>query len=400
MSREVRQYFSDLGAAVERRWEQLGHGPSSLADAATLALQEVPAGTHVGAVAILEHALGSDLPTEQSRLSDEFGQPPLTLYSAPDFFIQALTWIDGTTAVHQHAFDGAFAVAEGASLHVPYRFSPKEVSSEGHLVAGDLVMGEPEVLRPGAVRSIGAGFGFVHALFHLERPTVTIVVRNVSSSLPYPQYNFLRPGLGYDALWSDRVVGKRLQALGALHRIAPSRASQECHDLIVDGNPWVAFLALRDTLTRLGWTHETADLVAILSRRLGGLVGECLLPALRDELVQRNVLLRRGLLHGPHQRLFLALLANLPDQTAMSRVVASLYPDREPGFVVLDWIAELASSDFRSVSGLRLTDEQLRALEHRRNGLVPLDQTDLGAVLRAIVGEGESPMLLKDLLSS
>ena len=371
MGDAVAAYVAELGAAVSRRWTELGRRTGQLSAAATSALLELPPGPVVGAVPVLEHALRADLPARQSSLSDCFGQPPLVLFSAPDFFIQALTWIDGTTDVHQHGFDGAFAVAEGASLHVPYGFELAGTTADGHLVAGQLTMGRPEILRPGEVRSIDAGFGFIHALFHLERPTVTIVVRNESSQLPHPQYTYLRPGLGFDKLWSDVRVGKRLQALGAMHRILPEAARAATDELIVTAPPWVAFLALRDTITRVGWTDQVVELAGALAGRLGA-AGELLGCALQSEVQQGNVLARRGLLSQRHHRAFLALLANLPDQTSVSAVLESLYPGCEPERLILQWVLELSSSQYRGISGLRLTEAQQSAIQVRLRGDGPL----------------------------
>ncbi len=400
MGDAVAAYFSQLGASVSRGWSERGRRPEELSAVATSTLLEMPPGPEVGAVAILEHALQSpDLPAKQSSLSDIFGQPPLVLFSAPDFFVQALTWIDGTTDVHQHGFDGAFAVAEGASLHVPYHFDLDETVAEQHLVAGDLAMGEPEILRPGAVRSIEAGFGFIHALFHLEQPTVTIVVRNDSSGLPYPQYTYLQPGLGFDKLWTDLRVGKRLQALGAIRRIAPEVARAATAEVMVAAPPWVAFLALRDTVARMGWTDQVAELVAALAPRVGA-VGELLGPALRAEVMQGNVLARRGLLSERHHRTFLALLANLPDRTSVKTVLDSLYPGGKPERLVLEWVLELASSQYRGISGLRLTEAQRAAIQARLANDLVLGDIDLRATLGDLADGWEPPAFLHGLLSA
>ncbi len=60
------------------------------------------------------------------------------LHHEGDYFIQALTWMEGTTAIHDHAFCGAFMVLEGASLHVTYGFRTAERLAEDRLVVGDL----------------------------------------------------------------------------------------------------------------------------------------------------------------------------------------------------------------------------------------------------------------------
>ena len=96
MGDAVAACFSDLGAGVSRLWSEGGRRPEGLSAAATSALLQLPPYPDLGAVSILEHALRNpDLPARQSRLSDIFGQPPLVLFAAPDFLIQALTWAAG-----------------------------------------------------------------------------------------------------------------------------------------------------------------------------------------------------------------------------------------------------------------------------------------------------------------
>jgi hypothetical protein len=390
----VAAYFDDLGRLVSKNWSGLGRRVESLAEAATLALTEMPPGPDVGALPVLEHAVGcGDLPAGQSKLSDTFGQPPLVLHVEDDFFVQALTWIDGTTDVHQHGFDGAFAVADGLSLHVPYSFQPADTLVDGHLVTGELSMERAEVLRPGDVRPIVSGFGFVHALFHLERPTLTVVVRNASSGLAYPQDSYLRPGLGIDKLWSDRRSGKRLQALRALHRLDPEAERRALDELVGSGPPWLAYLALHDAVFRLGLTDLVLQLCSILASRLPPL-GPYLQPSFEVETQQASVMNRRGLLSERHHRTFLALVANLLDRPTLEAVMADLYPQAEPERLMLEWVAELSSPRYRSISGLRLTDDQQEEVRASLAQDRPVEEA-LGALASGV----DAPVLLRDLLT-
>ena len=244
---DVPSYCATLGLAVSRAWTLAGRRDGALPEVAArvLADVEVPAG--VTASSILEWvATTSDLPP-QSRRSDPFGQPPLVLHHEDDFFIQALVWMEGTTAIHDHAFCGAFMVLEGVSLQVTYTFEPAERMAEDQLVVGDLGADRPEVLRPFDVRPIEPGEAFLHALFHLERPTVTIVVRNGACPLPYPQYEYLRPGLGWNSLWADRTWSKRLQSLRALELLDPAGARRTVGELVRGGaSLWEAFLLVEN----------------------------------------------------------------------------------------------------------------------------------------------------------
>lgn len=391
---DVAAYFDELGALVSDNWSRLGRHSANLAEAANDALAQMPPGHDVGAGPVLEHAATcAELPELQSSLSDVFGQPPLVLHEGDGFHIQALTWIDGTTDIHQHGFDGAFAVAEGVSLHVPYSFQPTSTLADGHLVTGELAMDAAEVLRPGDVRPIESGFAFVHALFHLERPTLTVVVRNVSSGRPYPQYSYLRPGLGFDRLWSERRSGKRLQALAALHRLDPEAARGVLADLVGTGPPWLAYLALRDAVRRGGMTEHTRRACELLESRLPEL-GPYLQSSFELEAQQSNVMSRRVMLSERHHRTFLALVANLPDRSVLQSVMAELYPESPPERLLLEWVSELSEPRYRSVSGLRLTEEQRHRVSASLDGGHPVEEA-----LVALAAGVEAPVLLRELLT-
>jgi hypothetical protein len=173
-------YFDELGRAMSEIWSGMGRQMSSLPDASVQALKLVEPPAGLGAVDILTDAVkNEDLP-RQSNPADSFGQPPLIMYDEGDFFVQALTWMDGSTAVHEHGFAGAFMVLQGASLHIEHHFDEAERMADDFILVGDLSQARPEVLRPGDVRPIEVGGDFIHALFHLEKPTVTMVIRNES----------------------------------------------------------------------------------------------------------------------------------------------------------------------------------------------------------------------------
>jgi len=270
--------------------------------------------------------------------------------------------MEGTTAIHDHSFCGAFMVLEGASLQATYDFEPADRLAEDRLVVGDLVSRQPEVLRPLDIRLIEPGGGFVHALFHLERPTVTIVVRNGACALPYPQYEYLRPGLGWHSLWEDRIWSKRLQSIRALEVLDPASAHRTVRELVTGGaSLWEAFLLIENWSSTHRWNQSTADLVECLGARNGALA-DVLGNALEQQLFVRKILMRRGMLHGLEHRALLALLANLPDASSVTSVVHQLFPGEDPGALLLEWAEELSGPDLRSVSGLSFADGRLAAL--------------------------------------
>jgi hypothetical protein len=55
--------------------------------------------------------------TRQMDPQASFGDPPITLFVGPRFYIDVYYWLDSTTAIHEHGFSGAFQVLHGASVH-------------------------------------------------------------------------------------------------------------------------------------------------------------------------------------------------------------------------------------------------------------------------------------------
>jgi hypothetical protein len=377
-------YFSFLGQTVSETWSRFGRGSASLVDAAEQALTAVDVPEGLDALAFLSWAAGAGQLPRQSAPNDVFGQPPLILHWEDDFFVQALTWMDGTTAIHQHGFAGAFRVLQGSSLHVEHTFSAGERFSDDRLLVGELSMRRAEVLRPGDTRRIEPGDGFIHALFHLEQPTVTCVVRNTSCGLPNPQYSYRPPGLAWDGLWDDRTWSKRLQSLDTVNRLDPRAGRATALDLVTRLPLWEAFSLVDHWALGHSWDATTADLAARLAAREQSL-GEVLAPALEQDSRVRRILFRRGMLKARHQRVLLALLANLADEASITAVLHDLFPGQTPGGLLVDWVEELAAPGLRGVSGLSLSSDRLSALR-----AAPVDGL-AGAVLAEIRAEWGEP---------
>jgi hypothetical protein len=87
-----------------------------------------------------------------------------------------------------------------------------------------------------------------------------------------------------------------------------------------------------------------------------------LAPALEYNAQMQRIILRRGMLHALHQRVLLALLANLPDAASITGVLEQLFPGEVPSCLLLDWVEELSSPALRGLSGLSVTKDHLAEL--------------------------------------
>src|SRR6266853_1534338 len=139
-------------------------------------------------------------------------QPPLTVYSGRDFRIEVLFWVQGVPAIHQHSFSGAFHVMHGSSLQTLWEFELREQVAL-RLALGRVSLKKAELLRKGDSRPIIAGKQLIHSTFHLDRPSLTVVVRTIGEIDKQPQYSYLPPTIAHYPFDIVPSVKRRTQLL-------------------------------------------------------------------------------------------------------------------------------------------------------------------------------------------
>lgn len=333
-------FFTDLGREVHARWKATSFDNARLAEIAVRVLEDTRPADQVSLESISDWCLESDQIPRQPFLDSNFGQPPLTVYADDRLYIEILVWLESTTSIHQHAFSGAFYVLGGSSLHSVYRFA-EEARASHRLLVGALELEKVERLQVGDVHPIQAGPDYIHALFHLGYPSVTVVVRNYFEADKSPQHKFYRPGLALDEHTTNPVQKRQEQVLGMLHRIGDPgfeprvRAWMERAD---------AESAVRMLLKLYKGGHLTselgADLVDAVEARHGA-VGRMLRPVLHEEQRQRRLMSMRGAVTDPGHRLLLALMLTDPGREAALEVIADAYPGSSPAMQAMKWLPEI-----------------------------------------------------------
>ncbi len=334
------KFFDQLGSDIERRWRALDYNERAFADLAQEALSNARPADHIGYDEIIEEfAFGTDLPAQLHDLS--FGQPPIATFRGPGFYIEALCWLDGTTTIHDHIFDGAFYVLEGASIHTRYRFE-EEHRFNSALYTGRVTFQSAELLQKGDLRRIDAGRGFIHGLFHLARPSVSIVVRTNGSREHLPQLNYHPPYVADDNFVPE-IISTRNQRFVALYRalVARDRAAQSkfVRRLGESGDALLLWTLLRRAPADSDGTEVSAHLQEILRDRYG-LPGERLVASAEHARRLEDLRLRRASILNPDHRVFLALLLNVPDQARMLNLVET-YGGADSKETLRRWIREL-----------------------------------------------------------
>ena len=344
--------FEELGAIIESRWRDKNYDENRFPDIAARALGEADLAAQVDPWAIIRWLHKTPNLPRQFDPQATFGDPPITLFAGPGFYIDIYYWLDSTTTIHQHAFSGAFQVLLGGSMHSSYEFKKKrEINS--HLLIGDISLKDVALLGLGDIRRIHPGSRFIHSLFHLERPSATIVVRTNDAPSAPVQYKYLKPYIAIDPFFDEPGMTRKVQTVSLLLSMEHPEADQMIFDLLDTADFHTTFAVLdaafkfldRNELEELFQVSKRADrFQSMLDRartRHGALTD--FLPAVFDEkLRQADIVKRRGMIKRADHRFFLALLLNVPERTRVLDLVKQRFPDEEPVELIIGWLRELS----------------------------------------------------------
>jgi hypothetical protein len=380
--------LQDLANLIEDRWQKVHRDERRFAEIALEALARCPV-HRLDLGQLFTWALtGPRLPS-QADPDSTFGEPSLTVVNRGGFQVDLLFWLDGTTTIHQHQFSGAFRVVMGSSLHSEFYFTQRQrVSSR--LSLGDLTFKRAELLEEGDTRPIHAGNRLIHSVFHLDRPSMTLVVRTGQEVDALPQFDYLPPGIAIDASLRRTSLRKRIQLLRTMTRLDHHSAVAEgVRQLFKWADLETAALLLRypDVFSAFDAREELLE-----QRGRFGSAMDWLVPAY-DHAQRMNALgLWRRVLRSVDLRLFLGLALNVPSRSAILSLVQQRYGGN-PVELVMGWLRQLAELQ-RGVTEVRpliegeLTEADLQSLQSLmdRPGGASVDPDSLGNI-------GRSPLL-------
>jgi hypothetical protein len=303
-------------------------------------LEARPPAKEVELAALMREFLLND--EQPSQTHSGFGQPELVAYHHSRFYIQLLFWMDGTTDIHQHEFSGAFHVMHGSSIHAHYTFENARAVTP-HLRVGDVRMKKIELLETGRTVPIVSGPACIHSLFHLDTPSVTVVVRTQHDPGTGPQFNFLPPHIALDPEHSDTLTMRRQQLLDVLEQTGDAAYPELVAQMLADLDFERGFYILQHSMGHLREHDQWDSVVRAFRKKHGALAAGVEVTLLED--VRRNVIkeMRRSIAE-PEHRFFLALLMNVSRSADLLKLVARRYPDDKPVETVVRWAQELAES--------------------------------------------------------
>lgn len=346
--------FQEIGERVEKIWRDKNYDEELFPAIAAEALKESGLPEKVTAWEVIEWTLReTHLPT-QKDLPGRFGDPPITLFNSSRFHVDVYFWLEGTTALHQHAFCGAFQVLHGSSIHSWYDFQRKE-KVNAFVEIGEMDLKVCELLNVGDVQEIWAGRNYIHSLFHLDQPSATIVVRTHKSPLYLPQYSYHKPVLAIDPFFEDPDTIKKLQCITALIRSKHPETDKFIIDLLEEADFQATYSILStvrgylqnnqlDQLFKLDASKDREDKFMDVIKKRHGHLADVFPKIFAHEQKVNEIINRRQYITDNEQRFFLALLMNVDGKERIMSLVKDRFPDAEPLDKILDWIFDLSQT--------------------------------------------------------
>ncbi len=348
------ELFNKLGAEIEALWREKNYDETVFSEIAAQKLKEAALPDKISAWDVIAWTLNETNLPAQKDLHASFGDPPITIYVSPRFFIDVYFWLEGTTSLHQHGFCGAFQVLLGSSLHSWYEFERQE-SINTYTEIGVINLKECNLLNVGDVQEIRAGKQYIHALFHLEQPSVTIVVRTDKSPMYLPQYNYYKPFLAVDPFFEEPNTTKKMQAIIALIRSKHPETDRFIGDWLRTADFQTSFTILSNVrnffasnqleqMFNLGTSENRFDALLEIVRERHGERADIFPKVFSHQSKTEEIVRRRAVITEPEHRFFLALLMNVEGKERIFSLIKERFPNQEPLDKVLDWTFDLANT--------------------------------------------------------
>lgn len=332
---------TELGEKIDRAWRQVNFDLSAFPELCATTLETARLPDRVDPSDLVQAVFGGGLPA-QADPRGLFGEPPITLFRAQRFYIDALFWVDGTTSIHDHSFSGAFQVLTGSSIETTFSFEPRH-DIGGHFLFGHLAVRGSALRRKGSVRAIPAGPGYIHSLFHLARPSVSLVVRTRRDPSVGAQMEYAPPGLAYDSFMEDPARDRMLQVVEMLRKTENPAFEESVGALIASLDSHTAFSIIQ-ACTR------SAD-TALVDRLVNRVVNPDHASKIRGWVHHRRkidfLITRRRMVHEDDLRFFVAVLLNAQRRSDALALVAQFAPAIPPERQVAQWLRRLSETTLR-----------------------------------------------------
>ena len=247
----------------------------------------------------------------------------------------------------------------GSSLQSLWEFEPTEQVAM-RLALGRVSLKKAELLRKGDSRPIIAGKRLIHSTFHLDRPSLTVVVRTLGEANKQPQYSYLPPTIAYDPFAMVPPVQRRTQLLRMLLVSGKHAEYNEiARHVLGTEDAYSVFQFLLSTFELIEDEDERHNLLLAARWKHPKLI-EALQPALHQGERRNRIVQVRERVSNSDLQFFLALLLNITERPAILNLIEQRYPSRDPVTGIVTWVRELSEL---GVLGVRFPEPWLLMLQ-------------------------------------
>ncbi|HSY50273.1 MAG TPA: hypothetical protein VLC46_15785 [Thermoanaerobaculia bacterium] len=262
-----------LSERIDAEWKGAGYGPGDLPAIASRVLADSRPDREYDLGALADWTLTAPEFPDACNPFGPLGPPAFTVWSNPHFFVNVYVYTTPEVVVHDHDFSGAFMNLSGVTIHCTYELGGAEAIDETVHV-GALRLKNIEAISEGRVRTIEAGEGFIHQVWHISLPTVVLVVRTPPLTPSPRQFQYLRPSIATQVFRNDSL------SVGYPKRFAYTRKMAECLRTSTDGvgyvkllmrqeQPWDAVWHLMENWRYLRGTGALEDVIALGAKHQG-----------------------------------------------------------------------------------------------------------------------------------
>lgn len=332
--------FEILGRRIEQAWAAEGFELGSFPEIAEQYVRNTDL-SGIDIDEICQWVLKAPSFPEQINFNSSFGQPPLTVFSCERFYMEVLFWLSATTAVHEHNFSGLFFVLSGSSIQSEFKFI-EEHRTNDHLLFGRMKQQNIELLRQGDYRRIYSGPSFIHSLFHLDHPSVSLVIRTYNDFGRKIQYEYFKPHIAIDSFFSDQLATRQFQLLRMMKLSHNPRFALCLSDFLEKASlhaiVQVTLLLANDNLLN---GDEIQIIIGTLEKAYRELSGY--IKPVFSEIDRMNAIrVGRFAVTDIDHRFFMALLMNADTRENVDRLIMQKYK-QSPVELLKEWIRDLNS---------------------------------------------------------
>lgn len=327
-----------IGEEIERRWSARDYRHNYFHDIAAECLHTAAYHRRFDEDEIINWVNNAASLPEQLDPRSNFGQPPLTIWRTDRFVVDLYFWVDTDTSTHDHSFSGAFTNLVGQSLNCTYRFEQGVQADEGVLL-GSVSLDRTELLKPGDICTIPAGPRFIHRVWHLDCPTITLVPRTVTRRRGLRQYNYYTEGMAVRYRRKAPIeFQRRREFLNYLFRRQHPRRIELAEEVLRRTRGYRLFTLLGDLLFHIKEPDELDNLLARLPAKGRGWF-DTALAVMRASNPLKGVYWRR--LQRTEHRLLIALLSTFHDSSATAEWLARHGYTGDWTTMLTSWLSEM-----------------------------------------------------------